>query len=123
MANEKTAPKKVASHPKYSEMISQAIVSLKERTGSSRAAILKYILDNFNVGGNPTAVNAHIKLALKRGVANGTLKQVKGWYLTAFYIWMARVVKSWSVNGPSRQKFGLPSRQKLKAKFWKHLLI
>ena len=33
-------PKAPASHPKYSEMVSQAISSLKERGGSSRQAIL-----------------------------------------------------------------------------------
>ena len=38
-----TKPKKEATHPKYSEMIQSAVKALKERSGSSRQAILKYI--------------------------------------------------------------------------------
>ena len=71
----KSAPKKPADHPKYSEMISAAIAALKERTGSSRQAIVKYIAANYKVGEN---AGTHVKLALKRGVASGDLKQVKG---------------------------------------------
>ena len=71
----KSAPKKPADHPKYSEMIAAAIAALKERTGSSRQAIVKYIAANYKVGEN---AGTHVKLALKRGVASGDLKQVKG---------------------------------------------
>ena len=49
-------PKKVATHPKYSEMVGKAISALKERGGSSRQAILKYILANFSVGSRPNTV-------------------------------------------------------------------
>ena len=35
-------PKKPASHPKYSEMIAAALGALKERSGSSRQAILTF---------------------------------------------------------------------------------
>merc|ERR1712002_882409 len=65
------------THPKYSEMIAAAVAALKERTGSSRQAILKYIIANNKVGEEKTAA-VHLKLALKRGVASGALKQVKG---------------------------------------------
>ena len=68
----KTAP----AHPKYSEMVSSAITSLKERTGSSRQAILKYIIETYKLDEKVAAV--HIKPALKRGVEKGLLKQVKG---------------------------------------------
>merc|ERR1712141_592260 len=71
-------PKAPAAHPKYSEMIAAAVGALKERGGSSRQAILKYILKNFKVGPNETSVNAHLKLALKAGVKKGALKQSKG---------------------------------------------
>merc|ERR1711962_284940 len=71
----KAAPKKPADHPKYSEMITAAIAALKERTGSSRQAIVKYISANYKVG---DSAGTHVKLALKRGVASGQLKQVKG---------------------------------------------
>lgn len=71
-------PKKPAAHPKYSVMIAQGLKSLKERGGSSRQAVLKYILKNFNVGNNASLVNSHLKLALRAGVKNKTLKQSKG---------------------------------------------
>merc|ERR1712141_103509 len=77
-AKKAAKPKKPAAHPKYSEMIAAAVGALKERGGSSRQAILKYILKNFKVGPNETSVNAHLKLALKAGVKKGALKQSKG---------------------------------------------
>merc|ERR1711981_1329924 len=69
------APKKVAkakapaAHPKYSVMIAAAITTLKDRTGSSRQAILKYICANYKVDAAKAAVQ--VRLALKRGVAKG----------------------------------------------------
>ena len=77
-AKKASKPKAPPAHPKYSAMIAQAIGALKERGGSSRAAILKYILKNFKVGNNETAVNSRVKLALKAGVKAGALKQAKG---------------------------------------------
>ncbi|XP_048240502.1 histone 24-like [Haliotis rufescens] len=71
-------PKKADAHPTYLEMIKKAISSLKERSGSSRQAVLKYILANYKVGDNQVAINARIKTALKNGVKNGALKQSKG---------------------------------------------
>ena len=71
----KAAPKKPADHPKYIDMIVAAIVALKERNGSSRQAIVKYIKANYKVGDN---ADVHIKQALKRGVVAGTLIQAKG---------------------------------------------
>ena len=71
-------PKKPAAHPKYNEMVKQAISSLKERGGSSRQAILKYIMKNFSVGADEKAVNSRLKLALRAGVKNASLKQSKG---------------------------------------------
>ena len=71
-------PKKTASHPPYLEMVQKGIAALKERGGSSRQALLKYIVANFKVGENTTAVNARLKTALKNGVKNGALKQSKG---------------------------------------------
>merc|ERR1711962_797401 len=70
----KAAPKKPADHPKYSEMITAAIAALKERTGSSRQAIVKYISANYKVG---DSAGTHVKLALKRGGASGSFKNVE----------------------------------------------
>ena len=69
------AQKKPAAHPKYSEMIIAAIQALKERTGSSRQAIAKHIKASYKVGEN---ADVQVKLSLKRMVAAGALKQVKG---------------------------------------------
>ena len=76
MTDKKTAAsKKPADHPKYIDMIVAAITALKERTGSSRQAIVKYIKANYKVGDN---ADVHVKMALKRGVASGALAQPKG---------------------------------------------
>src|SRR2546425_441450 len=78
-ATGKTAAKKhTLDHPKYSEMVHQALGSLKERGGSSRQAVLKYIMKNFSVGNDENIVNTHLKIALRAGVKNASLKQSKG---------------------------------------------
>ena len=71
-------PKKPATHPKYSEMIAAAVKNLKQRGGSSRAAILKFIAANYTLGSNQTKINSFLKVSLKSGVKNGSLKQAKG---------------------------------------------
>ncbi|XP_022313751.2 histone H1-like [Crassostrea virginica] len=71
-------PKVPAAHPKYVDMIRAALESLKERGGSSRQAILKYIMANFKVSNDVNSINSHLKLALKSGVKKGALKQAKG---------------------------------------------
>ena len=71
-------PAKPADHPKYNAMIAAAIASLKERGGSSRQAVLKYIMANYKVGNEVAKINARVKTALKAGVKAGTLKQAKG---------------------------------------------
>merc|ERR1712123_450330 len=71
----KKAPKAPAAHPKYSVMIATAITTLKDRTGSSRQAILKHICANNKVDAAKAAVQ--VRLALKRGVAKGALKMAR----------------------------------------------
>ena len=68
------APKKLADHPPYSEMIKAVILALKERSGSSRQAIEKYIKAYYKVG----EVGSHLKMALKRGATSGKLVHTKG---------------------------------------------
>jgi histone H1/5 len=51
------------------------ILNDQERGGSSRQAILKYIMANFNVGKDAKTVNVHLKLSLRAGVKNKSLKQ------------------------------------------------
>ena len=77
-AKKAAKPKVPAAHPKYTEMIAAAVGSLKERGGSSRQAILKYIVAKYNVGKNETVINTHLKMALRSGMKSGSLKQAKG---------------------------------------------
>lgn len=74
-AKKSSKPKKPASHPKYSEMIKAAIVHDANRNGASRQSIQKYVKKNYKVGDN---VDVQIKLALKRLVESGMLRQTKG---------------------------------------------
>ena len=53
-----------------------AIKALKERTGSSGAAIKKYIVANNTI----TFAQHNLRMALKKGVADGTLEMVKSSY-------------------------------------------
>ena len=70
--------KVVAVHPKFNEMVVSAISSLKERKGSSRNAILKYISANYTLGTNDKKINSNLKTCLRNGVSNGLLNQIKG---------------------------------------------
>jgi hypothetical protein len=98
-------PKVPAEHPKYSEMVAAAIVALKERTGSSRQAITKYIGANYNVKDN---AGTFIKATLKKGVAKGTLKQVKGTGASGSF----RVVPKVEKKAPKKVK--KPAAKKVK---------
>ena len=97
-AKKASKPKKPAAHPKYSEMIAKAVADLKERGGSSRQAILKYIMKNFNVGKEEKAVNSRLKLALRSGVKKGGLKQSKGEFLLLIHLLWSHLTEIWSVD-------------------------
>jgi len=75
-SNKSKKAKSTSSHPKYSAMIKQAITQLNHRNGTSKAAILKYILANYKV--NSATANQHLKSALRAGTKNKSLKQTKG---------------------------------------------
>lgn len=79
MSSAKAKPAKVpASHPKYIDMIENAIKALADKSGSSRQAINKYIVKEYNLTEN-NHHNAMLKQALKRGSgANGPLVHNKG---------------------------------------------
>jgi len=74
----KTGSKAPANHPPYQSMTKNAIKTMKEMKGSSRQAILKFLMANYQVGGDAIKINAHLKMALKRMVKSGDLKQLKG---------------------------------------------
>jgi len=75
MSAAKVAVSKKAEHPTYREMISAAIVNLKERNGSSRQAIKKYIHANFKVADN---ADSFIRNTIKNCVEKGIFIQPKG---------------------------------------------
>merc|ERR1711915_1044081 len=66
-----------ATHPAYGAMILAAVKALKDRKGSSKAAILKYVLANYKVGDEKKA-SVRVKLALRKLGASGKLVQQKG---------------------------------------------
>ena len=99
-----------AAHPKYSVMIAAAITALKDRSGSSRQAILKYICANYKVDAAKAAVQ--IRLALKRGVAKGALKMARESGKGAGSYKLVKVVKPKKEKKPKKPKAKKPKKEK-----------
>ncbi|KAK3009184.1 hypothetical protein RJ639_013524 [Escallonia herrerae] len=78
VASKKAAPvvKKPRAHPPYVEMIEEAIVALKERTGSSQYAIGKFIEEK-QKDHLPSNFKKLLLVQLKKLVAGGKLTKVK----------------------------------------------
>ncbi|OGE54554.1 hypothetical protein PENARI_c006G05562 [Penicillium arizonense] len=75
-ASKKAAP---AVHTSYRDMIKDAIVNLKERNGSSRQAIKKYVSANNDIHVmSPGIFDAQFNKAIKGGVEKGEFTQPKG---------------------------------------------
>ncbi|RMJ22201.1 hypothetical protein PHISP_06936 [Aspergillus sp. HF37] len=76
-----TASKKTgttAQHSSYRDMIKDAIQNLKERNGSSRQSIKKYVQANNKVTvASPAAFDAQFNKAIKAGVEKGEFTQPK----------------------------------------------
>lgn len=66
--------KKANVGPGYYDLIKEAVITLKERTGSSRHAIDKYVAAKKGDSYSKSRLN----IALKRGVESGKLVPVKG---------------------------------------------
>ena len=73
------AKKTTTAGPSYLDLAKAAIVSLKERNGSSLQAIKKFVMAKKKTG----YVNGTFLRALKSAVAGGKLVQVKGSYKLA----------------------------------------
>ncbi|XP_065578601.1 histone H1-delta-like [Artemia franciscana] len=101
-----------ANHPKYTEMITKSIADLKERGGSSRQAILKYIMANFQVGNDAKIVNMHLKQALKRCLANGIVINPKGTGVTGSF----KLAKPIKAESPKAGKPAKPTAKKTSVK-------
>ena len=69
-------PAKKADHPSTAAMVVAAITALKDRKGSSLAAIKKYIGANYKV--DVAKLAPFVRRFLKKAVADGKLAQVKG---------------------------------------------
>ncbi|XP_061367613.1 histone H1-like [Gastrolobium bilobum] len=74
-AKKTAASKKPPSHPPFAEMITDAVASLKERTGSSQYAITKFIEEKHK--DLPPSFRKLILNYLKKSVAAGKLIKVK----------------------------------------------
>ena len=71
----KKLSKAPAAHPSYAVMIAEAIAALKDRAGSSRQAILKYVCANYKV--DAAKAGQYLRMALKAGIKKGSLKMAK----------------------------------------------
>lgn len=70
---------KTATHASYRDMIKDAIVNLKERNGSSRQKIKKYVQNNNRIAiANQSTFDAQFNRALKSGVEKEEFLQPKG---------------------------------------------
>lgn len=96
----KTASTKKAEHPTYREMISCALGAMKERKGTSRQKIQKYIVDTYKL--DLSASNSHLKRALTSGVEKGAFLQTTGKGASGSFK-LAKVVPMISA-GPKRKK-------------------
>lgn len=68
-----------AVHASYKDMIKDAILNLKERNGSSRQAIKKYVLANNNINASSTNVfDSQFNRSIRAGVDSGDFTQPKG---------------------------------------------
>ncbi|KAK2812242.1 hypothetical protein FQN50_001600 [Emmonsiellopsis sp. PD_5] len=68
-----------AAHASYKDMITDAIIQLKERNGSSRQALKKYVQANNRINVTSQSVfDAQFNRAVKSGVEKGAFTQPKG---------------------------------------------
>merc|ERR1712129_652846 len=98
----KAAPKAKATHPTTAVMVAAAIAALKDKKGSSRPAIKKYIAANYKV--DIVKLGPHLKKALKTGVDKKTLIAVKGSFKLAKGEKVKKVKKVKKAKTPKKAK-------------------
>ena len=103
-------PVKKAEHPPVATMVDAAITSLKDRKGSSLAAIKKYIAANYKV--DVAKLAPFVRRYLKKAVADGKLNQVKGSGASGSFK-LAKVVAEKKPKKPATKK---PAAKKTAAK-------
>ena len=94
-------PAKKADHPSTAAMVVAAITALKDRKGSSRSAIKKYIAANYKV--DVAKLAPFVRRFLKKAVADGKLAQVKGTGASGSFK-LAKVEKVKKVKKPKAKK-------------------
>lgn len=104
------APVKKPDHPPVATMVPAAITALKDRKGSSLAAIKKYIGANYKV--DVAKLAPFIRRFLKKAVADGKLNQVKGSGASGSFK-MVKVVAEKKAKKPAAKK---PAAKKPAAK-------
>ncbi|XVF31092.1 hypothetical protein REPUB_Repub16aG0115800 [Reevesia pubescens] len=114
VAKKKTAgakkPRSVSSHPPFLEMISDAIVTLKERTGSSQYAITKFIEEKHKR--LPSNFRKVLLVQMKKFVASGKIVKVKA----SFKLPSASAVAKKPVAAAAKPKAASSAAAKLKPK-------
>ena len=70
-------PAVARSHPPYGDTVVRAVREMKERGGSSRQAIIKYIRDNFKMAVSEN-VNSYVRRSLVAAAEAGRLVYTKG---------------------------------------------
>ena len=92
-------------------MIAAAITALKDKKGSSRQAIIKYVMANNKVEQDAKKVSSRVKLALKKGLASGALKNSKGTGVTGSFK-LAEKPKVKKAKKPKAKKAAKPKKAK-----------
>jgi hypothetical protein len=103
-------PSKPSSHPPVADMVRAAIVSLKDRKGSSLMAIKKYIQAKYKV--DMVVIAPFIRRCLKKGVVDGSLKQASGTGASGRF----RVGKAKKAKKPKKAKKAKKAKKPKKAK-------
>ncbi|KAI0148558.1 hypothetical protein GGR57DRAFT_234410 [Xylariaceae sp. FL1272] len=69
---------KTSTHASYQDMITDAIIALKDRQGSSRQSLKKYVKANNTINAGDAMFDVQFNKALKSGVTKGVFEQPKG---------------------------------------------
>lgn len=104
------AAKAPASHPPFAKMIVEAIAALKEKGGSSRQAILKYIKSHYKVDERIAEVN--VRRVLVSATASGKLIRVKGAGASGSFKVAYKAEKAPAVSSVEKSKRAVPAKPK-----------
>ncbi|CAL8099653.1 unnamed protein product [Calicophoron daubneyi] len=102
------AKKAPAVHPPFNEMIKNAIKELKERNGSSRQAITKFIKAHYKVDDK---ADRHIRRALVVLVTGGKLHRTKGIGASGSFKLAEKALKPKAPKPKAVKKPGTPKKK------------